>query len=93
MSTRFTTGAMFAILGGFVVVVSQAFSLSVAGRVAFGVGLSNHDATPSRRVRAKRLQRDRPAFFFTRSPIAAHRSRVVVANLPVDHAGLAGAHA
>ena len=39
MSTRFTTGAVFAILGGFVVVVSQAFSPSVAGWVAFGVGI------------------------------------------------------
>ena len=34
MSTRFTTGAMFAILGDFVVVISQAFSPSVVGWVA-----------------------------------------------------------
>ncbi len=39
MSTRYTTGAMFAILGGFLVVVSQAFSPSVVGGVAFGVGI------------------------------------------------------
>ena len=45
MSTRFTTGAMFAILGGFVVVISQAFSPSVAGWVAFGVGASGRDVT------------------------------------------------
>jgi hypothetical protein len=38
MSTRYTTGAMFAILGGFLVVISQAFSPSVVGWVAFGVG-------------------------------------------------------
>jgi hypothetical protein len=38
MSTRYITGAMFAILGGFLVVVSQAFSPSVVGWVAFGVG-------------------------------------------------------
>lgn len=39
MSTRYATGAMFAILGGFLVVVSQAFSPTVAGWVAFGVGI------------------------------------------------------
>ena len=38
MSTRYTTGAMFAILGGILVVVSQAFSPSVVGWMAFGVG-------------------------------------------------------
>jgi hypothetical protein len=39
MSTRYTTGAMFAILGVFVVVVSQTFSPSAVGWVAFGVGI------------------------------------------------------
>jgi hypothetical protein len=39
MSTRFTTGAVFAILAGFLVVASQAFSPSVVGWVAFGVGI------------------------------------------------------
>jgi hypothetical protein len=39
MSTRYTTGALFAVLGGFLVVVSQAFSPSVVGWVAFGVGI------------------------------------------------------
>jgi hypothetical protein len=39
MSTRYITGAVFAILGGFLVVVSQAFSPSVVGWVPFGVGI------------------------------------------------------
>ena len=36
MSSRFITGALTAILGGFVVVVSQAFSPGVLSWVAFG---------------------------------------------------------
>jgi hypothetical protein len=37
MSSRFITGALTAILGGFVVVVSQAFSPGVLSWVAFGI--------------------------------------------------------
>jgi hypothetical protein len=38
MLTRYITGTLFVILGGFVVVVSQAFP-AVLGRVAFGVAI------------------------------------------------------
>jgi hypothetical protein len=37
MSTHYLTGALFSVLGGFVVVISQAFTPSVVGWVAFGV--------------------------------------------------------
>ena len=37
MSSKFITGALTAILGGFVVVVSQAFSPGVLSWVAFGI--------------------------------------------------------
>jgi hypothetical protein len=40
MSTHYLTGALTALLGGFVVVVSQAFSPSVLGWVAFGVAVA-----------------------------------------------------
>ena len=39
MSTRFITGAVFAVLGGFLVVGSQSFSPSLLGGVAFGVAI------------------------------------------------------
>ncbi|MBO0693048.1 MAG: hypothetical protein J2P58_09140 [Acidimicrobiaceae bacterium] len=39
MSTRFVTGALLMILGGFVVVVSQAFTATVLGWVSFGVAI------------------------------------------------------
>lgn len=38
MSINYLTGALLALLGGFVVVVSQAFSAHVVGWVAFGIG-------------------------------------------------------
>jgi hypothetical protein len=37
MSTHYLTGALFSVLGGFVVVVSQTFTAPVLGWVAFGV--------------------------------------------------------
>lgn len=40
MSTHYLTGALTALLGGLVVVVSQAFSPSVLGWVAFGVAVA-----------------------------------------------------
>lgn len=40
MSTNYLTGALFAVLGGVVVVVSQAFTPSVLGWVAFGVAIA-----------------------------------------------------
>lgn len=39
MSTRYMTGALFAILAGFLVVVSQAFSPTVLGWVAFAFSI------------------------------------------------------
>jgi hypothetical protein len=39
MSTRYMTGALFAILGGFLVVVSQTFDPTVLGWVAFAMGI------------------------------------------------------
>lgn len=40
MSTSYITGALFTLLGGFLVVVSQAFSSGVLGWVAFGVAVA-----------------------------------------------------
>jgi uncharacterized membrane protein (UPF0136 family) len=40
MSTNYLTGALFAVLGGVVVVVSQAFTPSVLGWVAFGLAIA-----------------------------------------------------
>lgn len=39
MSTHYLTGALFVALGGFVVVVSQAFAPSLLGWVAFGIAV------------------------------------------------------
>ena len=39
MSTRYMTGALFAVLGGFLVVVSQTFDPTVLGWVAFAMGI------------------------------------------------------
>ena len=40
MSTRYMTGALFAILGGFVVVISQSLTPSVLGWIAFAVAIA-----------------------------------------------------
>jgi len=39
MNTRYITGSLVALLGGFIVVVSQAFATAVLGWVAFGVAV------------------------------------------------------
>lgn len=40
MSTHYLTGSLFTVLGAFVVVVSQAFTPSVLGWVAFGIAVA-----------------------------------------------------
>jgi ABC-type transport system involved in multi-copper enzyme maturation permease subunit len=40
MSTNYVTGALFALLGGFLIVVSQTFTSALLGWVAFGVAVA-----------------------------------------------------